>query len=171
MAAFEPPSTSLSDDDVRWLMVRTARSLARLWARLERFRTTPGRPPMYPLCARDVEPREPWLESVPPNTSLSGVIQAVLLAQGLLIDAAVSSKVPDRRRLCLIVQHVSCEALAWSVCTLRIAGKLGVLLAATPRAETHGTSLGREIYQLDGTFEASASRRAAATKPPPHHVR
>jgi hypothetical protein len=160
MSDLEPPSSPLSDDDVRWLMVRTARSLARLWARLEHFSVQPGRHPMHPLCARDIAPPEPWLEAVVPNTSLSGVIRAVLLAQSLLVDAAVSPEPPDRRRFCLIVQHVSCGALAWSAFALRVAAKLGVALAATPYAETHGASLNREIYRLDGTFEAAVRARA-----------
>ena len=167
MSEPEPPS-SLTDDDVRWLMVRTARSLARLWARLEHARVQPGRHPMHPMCARDVVPPEAWLEAVAPNTGLSGVIQAVLLAQSLLVDAAVSPEPPDRQRFCLIVQHVSCGALAWSTFTLRVAAKLGVTLADTPWAETHGTSLNREIYRLDGTYEATS--RARANPQPRHHA-
>ncbi len=167
MAALECSSVSLSDDDVRWLLVRTARSLAGLWARLERIKTVPGRSPIHPLCARDVVPPEPWLEGVSPNVALGGAIQAVLLAQGLLLDAAVSRDTPDRRRLCLIVQHLSCGALRWSAPTLRMAAKLGVVLAATPRDETNGASLHREIFRLDGTFAASARQRPAVPTPSP----
>lgn len=168
MSDLDPPSSALSDDDVRWLMVRTARSLARLWARLEHFSVQPGRHPMHPLCARDIAPPEPWLDGVAPNTSLSGVIRAVLLAQSLLVDAAVSSEPPDRRRFCLIVQHVSCGALAWSAFALRVAARLGVTLADTPWAETHGMSLNREIYRLDGTFGPTS--RARATPEPRTHA-
>jgi hypothetical protein len=62
----------------------------------------------------------------------------MLLAQGQLIDDAVSPQPPDRRRICLI----------------------RVTLVATPRDETHGRSLHRYIYRLDGTFAASARARA-----------
>ncbi|WP_413624253.1 hypothetical protein [Luteibacter sp. Lutesp34] len=168
MSDLQPPSSPLSDDDVRWLMVRTARSLARLWARLEHFSVQPGRHPMHPSCARDIAPPEPWLEAVAPNTSLSGVVRAVLLAQSLLVDAAVSPEPPDRRRFCLIVQHVSCGALAWSAFALRVAAKLGITLAATPFAETHGASLNREICRLDGTFGPTSLARA--TPQPRYHA-
>ncbi|NID17246.1 hypothetical protein [Luteibacter yeojuensis] len=169
MADLEPPSSPLSDDDVRWLMVRTARSLAHLWARLIRPGIRAGKPPIYPMCARDVQRGEPWLEAVSPNTSVSGVVNAVLLAQGLLIDDAVAPRPPDRRRVCLIVQHVSCGALVWSDCTLRIARRLGVTLAATPRDETNGGSLHCDIFRLDGTYAEAA--RAEANPPAPCHAR
>jgi hypothetical protein len=135
-------------------MVRTAHSLARLWARLERFHTRIGRSRMRPVCARDVNPPEPWLASVPPNAAISGVIAATLLAEGLLLYAAVSPNPPDRRRFCLIVQHVSCSATSWSAVTLRAARTVGVTLAPTVRDETHGSSLSRDIYILDGRYAA-----------------
>lgn len=169
MSDLEPPSSPLSDDDVRWLMVRTARSLARLWARLEHARVQPGRHPMHPLCARDIAPGEPWLQAVAPNTSLTGVIRAVVLSQSLLIDAAVAPEPPDRRRFCLIVQHVSCGATTWSAFALRAATRVGVALAATPYIETHGTSLGGEIYRLNGSFEMTA--RAGANPRPRYQAR
>lgn len=153
-------SDSLTDDDVRWLAVRTASSLSRLWARLKRFAIQPGRHPMRVLEAREVSLGEPWLGNVPPNTSFDGILFAVQLAQGLLLREAASQKPPDRRQLCLIVQHVSCGATHWSASALRLADVLGVGLAANPREEP-ASNLHREIYALDGTYaETMAAARS-----------
>lgn len=154
-------SHPLTDDDVRWLAVRTASSLARLWARMKRYAVRPGRHPMDAIVAREVSPGEPWLDSVPPNTSLDGVLLAAQLAQGLLLREAAGQKPPDRRRLCLIVQHVSCSATHWSANALRLAEVLGVRLAARPRDEP-GSDIHREIYALDGTFAETMAARAPA---------
>lgn len=154
------PSNLLSDDDVRWLSVRIAASLVRLWARLKRFAIQPGRDPMRPLDIRQISPPNPWLDAVPPNTSFEGLLQAVQLAQGLLLIEATGAKPPDRRRMCLMVQHVSCSALVWSSNTHRLAHVLGVVLAPQPREEPDIT-LHREIYALDGTYaEAKAASPA-----------
>jgi hypothetical protein len=155
-APFDP----LTDDDVRWLAVRTASSLARLWARMKRFAIQPGRHPMRVLEAREVSLGEPWLSDVPPGTSFDGILFAVQLAQGLLLREAASQKPPDRRQLCLIVQHVSCEATHWSANTLRLAEVLGVGLAARPRDEP-ASNLHREIYSLDGTYAETKVAMAA----------
>jgi len=150
----------LTDDDVRWLAVRTASSLARLWARLKRFSIQPGRHPMRVLEAREVSLGEPWLGDVPPNTSFDGILVAVQLAQGLLLREAASHKPPDRRQLCLIVQHVSCGTTNWSANALRLAEVLGVCLAARPWDEP-GSNLHREIYALDGTYAETKAAMAA----------
>lgn len=156
MAAESPPPP-LSHDDVRWLAVRTAASLSRQWARLKRFAIQPGRDPIRPLDVRDIGPVEPWLDAVPPTTSFEGILLAVQLAQGLLLLEATGPTPPDRRRMCLIVQHVSCSALHWSGHALRLADVLNVSLAPQPRDEANA-ALHREIYALDGTY---AEARAA----------
>jgi hypothetical protein len=151
------PPDPLTDDDVRWLAVRTAASLSRLWARMKRAAIRPGCDPMRPMDVRDMRPNEPWLETVPPTTSFDGVLLAVQLAQGLLLLEATGPKPPDRRRMCLVVQHVSCSAVHWSANTYRLAEVVGVTLAAQPRDEPNA-DLHREIYALDGTY---ADARAA----------
>lgn len=156
-----PSSPLLSDDAVRWLAVRTAASLARLWARLKRFACQPGRSPMRPFHIREVTPPEPWLDAVPPTTSFDGVLLAVQLAQGLLLLEATGSKPPDRRRMCLVVQHVSCSTTQWSANTLRLAEAMGITLAAQPRDEPNAT-MSREIYALDGTYAVALA--AAGTR-------
>lgn len=150
----------LTDDDVRWLAVRTAASLSRLWARMKRFAIQPGRDPMRPLDVRTMVPAEEWLDAVPPNTSFEGILHAVQLAQGLLLQEATGAKAPDRRRMCLVVQHVSCSALHWSGHVTRLAETLGVQLAASPREEPNAT-MHREIYALDGTYEEALAARDA----------
>lgn len=150
-----------SDDDVRWLAVRTAASLARLWARLKKFAIQPGRDPMRPIDIRAMTPTEAWLDAVPPVTSFDGILHAVQLAQGLLLLEAIGSKPPDRRRMCLMVQHVSCSTTHWSGNALRLSQALGVSLAPLPRDEPNA-ALHREIYALDGTYEearAAVARR------------
>jgi hypothetical protein len=156
-----PSPSHLSDDDVRWIMVRTAASLARLWARLDRVPRQPGSHPMKAWCSQHIDPPEPWLDVVPYNVALSGIIKAVLLAQGLLVDEAVAKKPPDRRRICLIVQHIQCDALEWSANTLRLARTLGVELGATPWDELHGSSMHNEICHLDGTYAKARSMGAS----------
>jgi hypothetical protein len=168
MSELPSPPPHPTDDEVRWLMVRTAASLGRLWTRLERFCAQPGRPARHHIVARDIQPREPWLASVPGNVGMTGVIHAVMLAQSLLIDDAVSRDSPDRRRACLIVQHVSCGATDWSEYTLRTARKLGVTLADTVWKETFGTTLAGEIFSLDGTY--AEARRARVTPDVHHHA-
>ena len=153
-------SDTLTDDDVRWLAVRTASSLARLWARMKRFAIQPGRHPMRVLEAREVSLGEPWLGDVPPNTSFDGILFAIQLAQGLLLREAASQNPPDRRKLCLIVQHVSCEATHWSASVLRLAEVLGVSLATHPRDEP-ASNLHREIYALDGTYAETKAAMVA----------
>lgn len=148
--------TPLNDEDLRWLLVRTAASLSRLWARLLRVQAPVGS--TRPLVSQHIQPREPWLDVLPENVAMSGVIQAVLLAQGLLLDAAVSPEVPDRRRLCLIVQHVQCGATMWSKNTLRFAEQVGVTLHATVIGETGGSSMHQELFRLDGTYAQAIAR-------------
>jgi hypothetical protein len=154
-----PPAAPLTDDDVRWLAVRTAASLSRLWARMKRAAIRPGCDPMRPMDVREMRPLEPWLDSVPPKTSFDGILHAVQLAQGLLLLETTGPKPPDRRRMCLVVQHVSCSAVHWSSNTLRLAEVLGVSLAEQPRDEPNA-ALNREIYALDGTY---AEAQAAVT--------
>jgi hypothetical protein len=161
--AITTSNPTLSDDDARWLAVRTAASLSRLWARLKRFTCQPGRNPMRPFAIREVIPPEPWLDAVPPTTSFDGVLLAVQLAQGLLLLEATGTKPPDRRRMCLVVQHVSCSTTQWSANTLRLADAMGITLAAQPRDEPNAT-MHREIYALDGTY-AEARSAAAAARP------
>lgn len=81
------------------------------------------------------------------------------LAQGLLLREAASQKPPDRRQLCLIVQHVSCQATHWSANALRLAEVLGVGLATRPRDEP-ASSLHREIYALDGAYAETKAAMA-----------
>ena len=88
-------SPHLSDDDVRWLTVRTAASLARLWARLKRFACQPGRHPGRPVVAQEIHPPEPWLDAAPPQTALAGILDAIQLAQGLLLLEATGGRPPD----------------------------------------------------------------------------
>lgn len=114
------PLHSLTDDAVRWLLVQTAASLARLWARLDALSSSVGKTPV----SQDITLPEPWLDVLPRNVAMSGVVRAVVLAQALLTDEAVSSHPPDRRRACLIVQHIQCGATAWSRHTLAMARKL-----------------------------------------------
>lgn len=152
----------LSDDNVRWLAVRTAASLSRLWARMKRFAIEPGRDPMRPLDFRMMVPAEDWLDAVPPSTSFEGILHAVQLAQGLLLQEATGTKAPDRRRMCLVVQHVSCSGQHWSGQVTRLARTLGVELAASPREEPNAT-MHREIYALDGTYEEARAAKDAGT--------
>ncbi|HEY4145186.1 hypothetical protein [Pinirhizobacter sp.] len=117
---------------------------------------------MHPLCARDIDATEPWLDQVPGNVALSGLIDAAMLAESLLIDEAVRRGPIDRRRVCLIVQHVACGASEWTAATRRMADKLDVKLAPTVREEMNGASLHREIGQLDGTYAESTRPRDAS---------
>ena len=148
------------DGAVRWLAVRTAASLSRLWARMKRHAIQPGRDPMRPLDIRQLGAAEPWLDAVPAHTSFDGILHAVQLAQGLLLLEATSTTPPDRRRMCLVVQHVSCSALHWSDNALRLAHLLGVTLAAQLRDEPD-SALHREIYSLDGTYAEAKVTLAA----------
>lgn len=141
------PSEPLNDDEVRWLLVRTAASLNRLWARIHRLAIAPAE-----HVSQDISPAEPWLDALPRNVAMSGVVRAVILAQALLVDEAVAERSPDRRRACLIVQHIQCGATAWSRHTTALAAKIGVTLAASVMVETNGCSLHSEIYRLDGTY-------------------
>lgn len=160
----EGDATPINDDEVRWLLVRTAASLARLWARIERAKIQPGRIRTETAALRDLNVSETWLATTPDGTAVSGVERAVLLAQGLLLDAAVSPQAIDRRWACLIIQHVSCGATTWSEQTLRLAARLGVTLATTPSAECHGSTLHTAIYRLDGTYAEAAARAARDSK-------
>ena len=155
-------TTTLDDDQVRWLLVRTAASLARLWARVDRASVESGKWQHDQGKLSDLALHEPWLAVTPGGTAISGVIRAIWLAQGLLLDAAVATDPLDRRRVCLIIQHVSCEAAVWSEQALRAAERLGVTLAENPFKECHGSSLHTEIYRLDGTYAESAARAAQA---------
>ena len=114
---------------------------------------------MCVLEAREVSLGEPWLGDVPPNTSFDGILFAIQLAQGLLLREAASQKPPDRRQLCLIVQHVSCGTTQWSASALRLAEVLGVGLATRPREEP-ASNLHREIYSLDGTYAETMAAMA-----------
>lgn len=144
MANESPPP--LSDDAVRWLLVQTAASLGRLWARLDAL---PPQLPMKTPVSQDITPPEAWLDVLPRNVALSGVLRAVILSQALLMDEAVSSRPLDRRRACLIVQHIQCGSTSWSRHTLAMARKLGVELANTVGKEMNGLSLHGDIRRLD----------------------
>lgn len=148
MADHTPPPPSLIDDDVRWLLVRTAASLNRLWARLDGMRPLN---PMHVQVSQDINPQETWLDVLPRNVALSGVIRAVLLAQALLVAEATGTRPPDRRRVCLVIQHIQCGATSWSRHTLALARTLGVELAESVNKENCGLSLHGDIRRLDGT--------------------
>jgi len=111
---------------------------------------------MRPIVAGEISPLEPWLDATPAQTSLSGILDAVQLAQGLLLLEITGNQPPNRRRICLIVQHVSCSTLHWSGPTLRLAHVLGVALAHQPKDEPNA-ALHREIYALDGTYAEARS--------------
>ncbi|QWT20791.1 hypothetical protein KPL74_01985 [Bacillus sp. NP157] len=143
----EAPPT-LPDNAVRWLLVQTAASLGRLWARLDAL---PSQSPMKTPVSQDITPPEAWLDVLPRNVALSGVLRAVILAQALLTDEAVSTRPLDRRRACLIVQHIQCGSTSWSRHTLAMARKLGVELAETVGKEMNGLSLHGDIRKLDGS--------------------
>jgi hypothetical protein len=140
-------------------MVKTAASLGRLWARIQRFKCRPRQHPKADLRVADIAPSEPWLALVPSNVALSGVEHAVLLAQSLLVNSAVSTSPIDRRRLCLIVQHISLGATSWSPETLRFAVLVGVELALCPWDETNGTTMHSAIHELDGVYEEAKADR------------
>jgi hypothetical protein len=148
MADETPSPPPLTDDATRWLLVQTAASLGRLWARLDGL---PSRSPMKTPVSQDIDPPEAWLDVLPRNVALSGVLRAVILAQALLTDAATSSLPPDRRRACLIVQHIQCGSTTWSRHTLAMARKLDVELAETVGKEMNGLSLHGDIRRLDGS--------------------
>jgi hypothetical protein len=152
MSDSTPENPILTDDDVRWLLVQTAASLSRLWARLDGIRT-PN--PMHVPVSQDIVPPEPWLDVLPRNVALSGVVRAVLLSKALLIEEAVVKRPPDRRQICLMVQHIQCGATEWSANTLALARKLEVTLADTVIGETNGRSMHSDINQLDGTHARS----------------
>jgi hypothetical protein len=90
-----PSNPILTADDVRWLLVHTAASLSRLWARLDGIRK-PN--PMHVPVSQDIAPPEPWLDVLPRNVSLSGVVRAVLLAKALRIEEAVVKRPPTDAR-------------------------------------------------------------------------
>jgi hypothetical protein len=143
-----PKNPILADDDARWLLVQTAASLSRLWARLDGIRT-PG--PMHVPVSQDITPPEPWLDVLPRDVALSGVVRAVLPAKALLIEEAVVKRPPDRRQICLVVQHIQCGAIEWSSNTLALARNLEVSLAENVTGEKNGRSIHQEIHRLDGT--------------------
>jgi len=112
--------------------------------------------------SQDINPPEDWLDALPRNVAMSGVVHAVLLAQGLLLDEAVALRSPDRRRICLIVQHIQCGSTEWSNRTLSLAAKLGIVLAPTVMKETNGRGMHSEIERLAGTY----TRHQGATGQP-----
>lgn len=93
--------------------------------------------------AGDLQPRSRWLDACAPNTSLSGTISAVALAQAHLLAMIESPAPVDGRRACLVLQHVSGSAGQWSGMVLRLARRLQVALAPTPRGEHHGADVSR----------------------------
>jgi hypothetical protein len=81
----------------------------------------------------------------------------VLLSKALLIEEAVVKRPPDRRQICIVVQHIQCGATEWSTNTLALARKLEVALADNVIGETNGRSMHQEIHRLDGTQGRSTS--------------
>lgn len=125
-------------DESRLILVAVAASLARLQVRLLKLA---AKPDPHLIRAADVDPPSPWLDATPPNTSISGVIHAVALAQAHLLRMAESSAPIDGKRACIVLQHVACSGTTWGTMVLRMAGRLGVTLGQVPRDDMHGVSL------------------------------
>ncbi|MDR3445735.1 hypothetical protein [Dyella sp.] len=125
-------------DEARLILVTVASSLARLQVRMLKLF---ARPDPHLLRTRDIAPPSPWLDATPENTALSGIIHAVALTQAHLLRMIESSEPVDRKRACLVLQHVACSGTEWGSNVKRMAQHLGVTLADVPRDELHGTSL------------------------------
>lgn len=176
MPAPEPPSPErLTDDQVRWLMLRVASSLARLWARLRRYEQVIGAQRQdyrEPIRIQEIPKEEPWLAGVDQGRAIKGVCHDVNFVQLVLLEAGMSTRPPSRKAICMLVQHIAHDTAQWSPNTVRLAAQLGVELQKEVKLQYHPHNVATMIYQLDGTYEdarlereARARREAAKGKP------
>lgn len=119
-------------------LVAVASSLARLQVRLLKLAAQPD---PHLLRTSSIEPPSPWLDATPENISLNGIIHAVALTQAHLLRMVESSQPVDRKRACIVLQHIACGGTSWGANVLRLAERYGVQLADIPRDELHGVTL------------------------------
>jgi len=127
--------------DARADLIAVCYSLSRLQLRLASAYDDTAQP-RHLLTVAALKPLPRWLDTAPPNTALSGVIQAVVVAQAHLLAMLDSPAPIDPKAACLAVQHVQCHAVHWGTMTRRLAARLGYALPETPRDADHGLSIG-----------------------------
>jgi len=134
-------------DESRTLLISACGSLARLHIRLLQLSHSARRLPngnwdtSPHWSLRDIDPPSPWLEACPVHTALNGIISAIALVQAHLLGMIEAEGPIDGRMACIVLHHLSLDGNAWSTPVLRLAKRLGVELAKTPRDETNGLSL------------------------------
>lgn len=127
--------------DARADLIAICYSLSRLQLRLAGSYDGLARPQRL-LTVAALKPRPRWLDAAEPNTSLSGIVRAVVVAQAHLLAMLDSSAPIEPRAACLAVQHVQCNATHWGTMTRRLADRLSYTLPKCPRDADHGLSIG-----------------------------
>lgn len=127
--------------DARADLIAVCYSLSRLQLRLAASYDGVARPE-HLLTVAVLKPRPLWLDAAEPNTSLSGIVRAVVVAQAHLLAMLDSPTPIEPRAACLAAQHVQCNAAHWGTMTRRLADRLGYTLPESPRDAGKGLSIG-----------------------------
>lgn len=127
--------------DARADLIAICYSLSRLQLRLANAYAGTAHT-QHLLTAAALKPRPLWLDAAEPNTALSGMIRAVVVAQAHLLAMLDSPTPIDPKAACLAVQHVQCDAVHWGTMTRRLAARLGYTLPNSPRDADYGLSIG-----------------------------
>lgn len=92
---------------------------------------------------RDLERPSAWLDGVPDNWAVTGVVGRMMRVQTHLLAMVATSGDIDGLRACVVLQHVAgdTQSTGWSKPVLRLAAQLGVSLPAGPGAVMHQATL------------------------------
>jgi len=92
---------------------------------------------------RDLERPSAWLDGVPANYAVTGVVGHMMRVQTHLLAMIATPGDIDGLRACVVLQHIACDTQSsgWSKPVLRLAAQLGVSLPAGPGVVVHRTTL------------------------------
>jgi hypothetical protein len=92
---------------------------------------------------RDLERPSAWLDGVPSNFAVTGVVGRMMRVQTHLLAMIATPGDIDGLRACVVLQHIAgdTQSSGWSKPVLRLAAQLGVSLPAGPAVVMHQTTL------------------------------
>lgn len=105
----------------------------------------------------DIERPSAWLDGVPSNFAVTGVVSNMMRVQSHLLAMIAAPGDIDGLRACVVLQHIAgdTQSSGWSKPVLRLAAQLGVTLPEGPSAVTHHATL-RDLRAED--FPARLAR-------------
>jgi hypothetical protein len=130
-------------DRPRYLLLLTCTALAKVQHELYSEYCFLKRSADWYGRVRDLERPSAWLDGVPDNWAVTGVVGKMMRVQTHLLAMIATPGDIDGLRACVVLQHIAgdTQTRGWSKPVLRLAAQLGVSLPAGPRSVTHQATL------------------------------